>query len=108
MRAVYDALPETMKSRLDGLVAEHDYYYSRVLGGGPEPTAEERADRPPAQHALVHVHPTSKRKVLYLASHISGIIGVPQAAARALLAELMAFATQPQFVHAHSWSSVTS
>jgi alpha-ketoglutarate-dependent 2,4-dichlorophenoxyacetate dioxygenase len=103
MRAVYDALPETMKTRLDGLIAEHDYYYSRVLGGGPEPTPEERADRPPARHALVHVHPTSKRKVLYLASHISGIAGWPKAKARALLDELMAFATRPQFVYAHSW-----
>jgi alpha-ketoglutarate-dependent 2,4-dichlorophenoxyacetate dioxygenase len=103
MRAVYDALPRTMKARLDGLIAEHDYYYSRVLGGGPEPTPEERADRPPARHALVHVHPTSKRKVLYLASHISGIAGRPQAEARALLDELMEFATQTQFVYAHSW-----
>jgi alpha-ketoglutarate-dependent 2,4-dichlorophenoxyacetate dioxygenase len=103
MRAVYDALSETMKARLDGLIAEHDYYYSRVLGGGPEPTPEERADRPPARHALVHVHPTSKRKVLYLASHISGITGWSKAEARALLDELMAFATQPEFVYAHSW-----
>lgn len=103
MRAVYDALSETMKARLDGLIAEHDYYYSRVLGGGPEPTPQERADRPPARHALVHVHPTSKRKVLYLASHISGIAGWPKAEARALLDELMAFATQPQFVYAHAW-----
>jgi alpha-ketoglutarate-dependent 2,4-dichlorophenoxyacetate dioxygenase len=104
MRAVFDALPATTKARLDGLVAEHDYYYSRVLGGGPEPTAEERADRPPAQHSLVHVHPGSKRKVLYLASHISGIAGWSKAESRALLDELMAFATQPQFVYAHTWS----
>ncbi len=103
MRAVYDALPAAMKARLDGLIAEHDYYYSRVLGGGPEPTVEERADRPPARHALLHEHPTSKRKVLYLASHISAIVGLSQPEARALLDELMAFATQPQFVYAHSW-----
>jgi alpha-ketoglutarate-dependent 2,4-dichlorophenoxyacetate dioxygenase len=103
MRAVYDALPGAMKARIDGLIAEHDYYYSRVLGGGPEPTPEERADRPPARHSLVHVHPTSKRKVLYLASHISGIAGMLPAESRALLGELMAFATQPQFVYAHTW-----
>jgi alpha-ketoglutarate-dependent 2,4-dichlorophenoxyacetate dioxygenase len=103
MRAAYDALPESMKARIEPLMAEHDYYYSRVLGGGPEPTAEERAGRPPARHALVHVHPGSKRNVLYLASHISGIAGWSKDESRALLEELMAFATQPQFVYAHNW-----
>lgn len=103
MRAVYDALPVTLKSRIGELVAEHDYYYSRVLGGGPEPTDDERAGRPPARHPLVHVHPTSGRKVLYLASHISGIVGWPRDATRALIDELMAFATQPEFVYAHEW-----
>jgi alpha-ketoglutarate-dependent 2,4-dichlorophenoxyacetate dioxygenase len=103
MRAAYDALPEQMKARLDGLVAEHDYYYSRVLGGGPEPTPEERASRPPARHSLVHAHPGSGRSVLYLASHISGIVGWTREESRALLDELMAFATQPRFVYAHVW-----
>ena len=103
MRAAYDALPETMKSRIEGLAAEHSYWYSRVLGGGPEPTEEERKSRPPAQHALVHVHPTSKRTSLYLASHASHIVDWPVEAGRALLAELMDFATQPQFVFRHKW-----
>jgi alpha-ketoglutarate-dependent 2,4-dichlorophenoxyacetate dioxygenase len=103
MRAAYDALAEATKARLEPLVAEHDYYHSRVLGGGPEPTEEERTLRPPARHALVHVHPGSKRKVLYLASHISRIAGWPQDESRALLDELTAFATQPQFVYAHRW-----
>jgi alpha-ketoglutarate-dependent 2,4-dichlorophenoxyacetate dioxygenase len=103
MRAVYDALPDSMKARIEPLIAEHDFYYSRVLGGGPEPTALERVQRPPARHPLVHVHPTSKRKVLYLASHISGFEGLSREASRALVDELMAFATQPQFVYAHVW-----
>ena len=103
MRAVHDALPAAMKARLVGLVAEHSYWYSRVLGGGPEPTEEERRSRPPARHALVHVHPRSGRKVLYLASHISSIEGWPDDEARALLDELRAFATQPRFVFAHRW-----
>ena len=103
MRAAYDALPAAMKARIEPLVAEHDYYYSRVLGGGPEPTAEERALRPPARHSLVHAHPGSQRKVLYLASHISRIAGWSTEESRTLLDELMAFATQPQFVYAHIW-----
>ncbi len=103
MRAVYDALPETVKSDLDGLVGEHCYWHSRKLGGGPDPTPEERAGRPPALHPLVHVHPTSGRKVLYLASHIAGIQGWPEDASRALIKELMDFATQPPFVFSYEW-----
>lgn len=104
MRAVYDDLPAAMKTRLDGLVAEHDYWYSRVLGGGPEPTEEERATRLPARHRLVHEHPRSGRKVLYLASHISGIVGWPDDETKDFLAELKAIATQPHYVYAHAWS----
>ncbi len=106
LRAVYDDLPAAMKKRLDGLVAEHCYWYSRVLGGGPEPTDEERAIRPPpARHRLVHVHPRSGRKSLYLASHIRAIVGMPDDEAMALKDELMATATQDKYVYAHKWSA---
>ncbi len=103
MRAVHDALPASRKDEIAGLVAEHSYWHSRVLGGGPEPTDEERATRPPARHPLVHVHGPSQRKALYLASHVCGIVGMPAEAGRALIDGLMAFAKQPQFIYAHKW-----
>jgi len=104
MRAVYDDLPVAIKDGLEGLVAEHSYWHSRVLGGGPAPTAEERATRPLARHPLVHTHPGSGRKVLYLASHISGIVGWPDDQTTNLLDKLQAIATQRQYVLAHEWS----
>jgi alpha-ketoglutarate-dependent 2,4-dichlorophenoxyacetate dioxygenase len=103
LRAAYAALPEAMKARLEGLVAEHSYWHSRVVGGGPEPTAEELASRPPAQHSIVQMYQGTGRKTLYLASHARRVIGLPLEEGRALLAELTAFATQPQFVYAHKW-----
>ncbi len=103
MRAAYDALPAARRAEIDGLVVEHSYWHSRVLGGGPEPTEEERATRPPARHPMVHVHAPSGRRALYLASHASGILGWETDRARALISELMAFATQPRFVYAHKW-----
>ena len=102
-RAAYDALPDAMKDRIADLVAEHDYYYSRVLGGGPEATPEERAMRPPAAHPLVSVHPRTGRKVLYVASHAFRIHGMPDDEARALIRELIAWVTQPRFVFRHVW-----
>jgi len=103
MRAAYDALPEDRRAELENLVAEHCYWHSRVLGGGPEPTRAERHSRPPARHRLVHVHPGSGRKALYLASHIRCLEGMSAEDSRALIKELMSFATRPEFVYAHKW-----
>ncbi len=103
MRAAYDALDPAMKGRLDGLVCEHSIWYSRALGGLTEVSEAEKATRPPARHLLVHVHPSSGRKALYLASHASHIVGMPFAEGRKLLDELTAFATQERFVYRHKW-----
>jgi alpha-ketoglutarate-dependent 2,4-dichlorophenoxyacetate dioxygenase len=103
MRAAYDALPESMKRKLEGLVAEHWLWHSRMLAGYPEPTEAERLAKPPARHPLVQVHPGSKRKTLYLAAHASHIVGWPVEEGRALIRELIEFATQPQFYGAVSW-----
>jgi alpha-ketoglutarate-dependent 2,4-dichlorophenoxyacetate dioxygenase len=103
MRAAYDALPDAMKERIEDLVTVHSVWYSRVLAGYPDPSAEELSSQPPAQHRLVQIHAGSGRKHLYLASHCSEIVGMPVDEARALLRELMQFATQPQFQHRHKW-----
>jgi alpha-ketoglutarate-dependent 2,4-dichlorophenoxyacetate dioxygenase len=102
-RAAYDALPEATKKKIETLRAEHSIWYSRGQRGGYVPTEQERAARPPAQHPLVRRHPGSGRKALFIASHVSHIIGWPLDESRALLDELMTFAIQPQFVYGHKW-----
>jgi alpha-ketoglutarate-dependent 2,4-dichlorophenoxyacetate dioxygenase len=103
MRAAYDALPDSMKQRLEGLVAEHWLWHSRRLAGYPEPTQAERDAKPPARHLLVQTHPGSKRKTLYIAAHASHIVGWPVEEGRKLITELIEFATQPQFVFTLKW-----
>jgi alpha-ketoglutarate-dependent 2,4-dichlorophenoxyacetate dioxygenase len=102
-RAAYDALPDAMKRRLDGLVAEHSIWHSRETFGGYVPTEEERRLRPPARHPLVRRHPGSGRHALYIASHASHIVSLPIEEGQALLRELIEFATQPRFVYRHQW-----
>ena len=102
-RAAYDALPEAMRARIDGLVAEHSIWHSRARRGGYQPSAEELRARPPARHRLVRTHPGSGRKALYIAMHASHIIGWPDDEGRDLLDELIDFATRPEFVYAHKW-----
>jgi alpha-ketoglutarate-dependent 2,4-dichlorophenoxyacetate dioxygenase len=104
MRAAYDALPQAMKRRIDGLSAEHSIWYSRALAGFADVSQAEKAMRPPAVHPLVHVRPGSTRKSLYIASHASHVVGWPVEEGRALLDELTGFATRPQYVYRHTWA----
>ena len=103
-RAAYDALPDAMKKKLEGLIAEHSIWHSRAKLGGYTPTEEELRLRPPSRHRVVRRHPGSGRNALYIASHASHIIGWPVEKGRGLIEELIAFATQPQFVHQHRWT----
>ena len=104
LRAAWDALPETRKRELDGLVVEHSIFRSRSQIGFADFNDEIFKQLPPVPQALVRHHPASGRTSLYLASHASHIVGWPVEKGRALLEELVAFATQPQFVYRHCWT----
>jgi alpha-ketoglutarate-dependent 2,4-dichlorophenoxyacetate dioxygenase len=103
MRAAYEALPEATRSRLDGLVAEHSIRHSRSRLGFKDFDEEVTQTVPPVPQMLVRHHDFSGRTGLYLASHASHIVGWPVEEGRKLIDELMAFATQPQFVFQHRW-----
>jgi alpha-ketoglutarate-dependent 2,4-dichlorophenoxyacetate dioxygenase len=104
LRAAWDALPEARKRELDGLVVEHSIFRSRSQIGFADFNDEIYRQLPPVPQALVRHHPASGRTSLYLASHASHIIGWPVEKGRALIEELIAFATQPQFVYRHRWT----
>jgi alpha-ketoglutarate-dependent 2,4-dichlorophenoxyacetate dioxygenase len=103
MRAAYDALPDTTKAAIDGLVVEHDIFWSRGQIGFTEFPLGEREQYPPSPQRLVRLHSGSKRKTLYLSAHGSHIVGWPMADGRLLLWDLTAHATQREFVYSHSW-----
>ena len=102
-RAAYDALPEATKRRLDGLVAEHSIFNSRAKLGFTDFSAEEQQGMPPVPQVLVRTIPETGRKSLYLASHAGRILGLPEQEGRALIEELVAHATQRQFIYTHRW-----
>jgi len=103
MRAAYDALPDATKTAIDGLIVEHDIFWSRGQIGFTEFPPGEREKYPPSPQRLVRRHPGSKRKTLYLSAHASHVIGSPVADGRLLLLDLNAHATQPAFVYRHQW-----
>jgi alpha-ketoglutarate-dependent 2,4-dichlorophenoxyacetate dioxygenase len=102
-RAAYDALSDATKRRLDSLVAEHSIFTSRARLGFSNFSDEERQGLPPVPQVLVRTIPESGRKALYLASHAGRILGMPEQEGRALIDELVAHATQRQFVYTHRW-----
>lgn len=102
-RAAYDALPDAMKRKLEGLVAEHSIFTSRGRLGFTNFSDEERQNLPPVPQMLVRTIPENGRKSLYVASHAGRIFGMPEAEGRALIDELIAHVTQRQFVYTHRW-----
>jgi len=102
-RAVYEALPQELKERIEGKVAEHSFAHSREKGGATaEQTQRIRAMMPPAQHPMVRIS-ASGRKALYIGSHAYRILGMNDGEAQALIDELLAFASQPHFIYRHTW-----
>jgi len=103
MRAAYDALPDEMQRRIEGLIAEHSIFHSRSRIGFTDFNPDVAQALPPVQQVMVRTHPGSGRKTLYLASHASHVIGWPIETGRKLIEDLLDFATQPQFVYQHRW-----
>jgi alpha-ketoglutarate-dependent taurine dioxygenase len=98
MVAAFAALPEDKKVFLRGKEMIHPYIH-----GNSKVKDWTGADLKPACHPVVRVLP-SGQEALFLSSYEGGqIIGMPQAESDALVAELFAFATQPQFMYKHRW-----
>ncbi|MCB1739891.1 MAG: TauD/TfdA family dioxygenase [Gammaproteobacteria bacterium] len=99
----YEALPQSRRRELEGLRVVHSWEASRINTGNRPATEDEKRERPPVEHPLVRTHPVSGRKLLYIGMHTSHVIGMPTDAGRALLDELLAFCTRPEFVYTHHW-----
>jgi len=102
MRSAWDALDEAAREKVAPLSAHHSVTHSREILGFSF-TAEEHERLQGAVQPLVKTNPRTGRRSLCLASHASCIIGWPVPEGRLLLADLMAHATQRQFVHRHAW-----
>lgn len=103
LRAAYDALPEAKQRQLEGLIAEHSLMHSRERTGFTSFTDEERVNLRAVPQVMVRTLPENQRRTLYLASHIGRIRGMADEEARALVDQLIAHATQRQFVYNHRW-----
>jgi len=104
--AAYEALPEAMRRRIDGLKAIHRYSARRRVADSPRPklTQEQLAETPDIPHPIVRTHPYTGRKSLYVtAGECIGIDGMPEDEGVDLVAELDAYCVRPEFLYRHKW-----
>ena len=104
--AAYDALPEDMKKRLAGLTCKHDSSHNSVgqVRKGFAEAYEQREDIPGAVHPLVAMHPETGRKVIYLGRRARAYIReLPPGESDALLNELYAHVSKPEFTWTQKW-----
>jgi len=100
--AAYDALDPATQARIEGLVVEHDFGYSRSRTDF-QLSAEQKAEMPAARHRLVQVNPVTGRKSLMIGAHAKQIVGWTVEDSQELLDALLAGATEAAAVYRHEW-----
>jgi taurine dioxygenase len=104
VHASYEDLPEETRRKIDGLKVLHTFKSSRSPRKKVELTEEERRKLPQTIQPLVIVHPENGRRALYMnTAHMERIIDMDDDDAFALIADLMAHATQPKYEYRHVW-----
>ena len=105
----WDALPAALKTALEGRRAEHWYLckYEALRARNPYRPALTQAQIDavePVAHPVVRTHPETGAKALFVSEHFTTrVIGLPEDESRALLDELFARSTRPEFVYRHAW-----
>ena len=110
MVAAYEALPETLRQRIDGLQAEHSYEARNKIQQAkygdlrPGLSEEQRAKVKPVIHPVVRVHPESGRKALFVnEGFTTRIVGLPEEESAALLRQLFDISIEERFIYRHRW-----
>ena len=102
-RAAWDDLEDALKEELDGLVAIHDFSYSRGLIRADLVDEAQRSETPPVPQAVVRSNPANGRRNLYAGAHASHIRGRDIEESRAFLRGLTDRIVQERYTYTHRW-----
>lgn len=99
--AAYDALPDAMKRRIDGLEAVFSFAGRQRLNPITQAQVEQFPD---VVHPIVRTHPFTGRKCLYvMRDDCTRIVGMDDEEAQSIVAALADHITRPEFVYRHRW-----
>jgi alpha-ketoglutarate-dependent 2,4-dichlorophenoxyacetate dioxygenase len=104
-RAAYQRLDAATRELIEGRVGIHDYIYSRTKVGEDAVNQGQRTYMHPVRQRLVRQNPVTGERNYFVASHVRGIEGMPDAEGRALIERLIAEATRPESVYRHRWQA---
>jgi len=105
MSSAFDALPDELRDRLSGLRVKHDGTYNSggYVRAGLMPSDDPRTS-PGALHSIVHAHPETGRRGLYLGRRRNSYVeGLTLEDSDALLNRVWSLATDDAFVWRHRW-----
>ena len=106
MRAAYDDLLENKKEQIQQLICFHSLIYSRQRLGIDMYnmlSEEDIKNFKPVKQPMVRENNISKRKSIFLASHIGQIEGMEKPDTILFVNDLMEHCTQDKFLYTHQW-----
>lgn len=111
MHAAYDDLPDSLKHRLEGRTATHDFakFWDMMRarpGSTRKPlTPEQRAKKPPVSQPIFRRHPLTGRNVLYAnPGYTMWIDGMEERESGEILDFLFRHQDRAEYLYAHHWT----
>lgn len=102
----YDALDNKTKSRLATLSAVYNRGVPEKVRrevGYDLKTVKDRKSESTVSHPIIHTHPSTGRKLLFVDIHAGYVNGQPPEQGYRLLRNLLRHATQDRFIYTHRW-----
>ncbi|MFR9795644.1 TauD/TfdA dioxygenase family protein [Streptomyces sp. MS06] len=104
MAAAYDNLPQSVKDRIDGATAVHDFIPGFARFYPPERLAPLQDLFPPVEHPVVRTHPDTGRRLLFVnTSFTTRITGMARQESDTLLRYLFQQAHVPEYQVRFHW-----
>ncbi|MFD7224911.1 TauD/TfdA dioxygenase family protein [Streptomyces sp. NPDC059892] len=106
MAAAYDNLPRSVKDRIDGARAVHDFVPGFARFSSPAQLAPFQELFPPVEHPVVRRHPETGRRMLFVnISFTTRIVGLERAESDRLLRLLFQQAHVPEYQVRFRWQA---
>lgn len=105
MRAAYDALPDALRNRIQGMKTVNVFQGSAsATYSGQSADAQAEQKPQPVLQPLVRTHPESGARALYFHPvKTENIVGMSPEASQALLNELLEHSIRDEFIYRHKW-----